>query len=181
MLVFSFPFVILLPVLFLQLNSLQIFNIYENDDGAAYAAKARMAMTLDKIDLVEGGYPVDVKKYPHVAPTKGKEPSVDDADDATEAEPDTAAQVDDEQVMAEAGADTTPVLRGGVDFTISSDDDDSDADDEAPALNRRRIQRALDEAGPSNVGVVNVSDDSGDVNVRPSSAPADLECVSSPP
>ena len=94
--VFAFPFVILLPVLFLQLNSLQIFNICENDDGAAYAAKARMAMTLDKIDLVEGGYPVDVKKYPHVAPTKGKEPAVDDADDAPEAEPDTVGQVDDE-------------------------------------------------------------------------------------
>ena len=77
----SFHQILTLSPLLLQLNGLQIFNVCENNDGAAYAAKARMALTLDKVDLVEGRYPVDVKKYPHVAPTKGKEPVVDVSDD----------------------------------------------------------------------------------------------------
>ena len=169
----------------LQLNGLQIFNICENDDGPAYAAKARIALTLDKIDLIEGGYPVDVKKYPHVAPAKGKRPMVDEAEVEAEVQAEVQADVvgeqDDEPVMAEAEVSARSPLPGGTRHIADSDDERDD--DEAPPLIRRRIQRGVDEAGPSNDVVVDVSDDSDDDddNDRPSSASADLEGVSSPP
>lgn len=135
-----------------------------------------MALSLDKIDLIEGGYPVDVRKYPHVPSAKGKEPVVDDAEEEAELEADAVEELRDEPVMAEAEVIARPPLPGGTDHTADSEDECDD--DEAPPLIRRRINRAVDVAGPSHDGLVAVSDHSDDDDDRPSS---NIEGVSSPP
>lgn len=160
----------------MQLNGLQVFNICENEDGPAYVEKARMALSLDKVDLVEGGYPVDAKKYPHVPPPKGKKTRDEDLVDEDEVEVEEEEDFEVGELPRDEDISAQPPPQRSAERIIDSDDE---TDDEDPPLQRRPRSRAPDEASPS-FSPTDIVDEFDGEERRPSSAPSDLERVRSP-
>jgi hypothetical protein len=153
---------------------MQIFTVCENDSTSAYTDKARLALQLDKADLIKDGYHVDETTHPHEPATqgKGKKPVVEEVE-----EEEDEVEEDESDDAVEQDMSTRSREREDIPSTSFNPDED-EAEDEEPPLVRRRTSLLSSQAGPSNfVDLV----DEVDKDNPPSSAPAALERVSSPP